>query len=73
MRTLLLLSAMVLAAGSAEACLPSQSAQRDAKPQAVEQRLGGSVLLQERPLPGTVVPMPDMASPIRGRHGGQLA
>ena len=73
MRTILLLSAMVLAGGSAEACLPSQSAQRDRQPQPVEQRAGGAVLLQERPLPGTVVPMLDMSSPIRGRHGGMLA
>lgn len=73
MRTILLLSAMLFAAGSAEACLPSQSAQQDPKPQAVDQQAGGSVLLQERPLPGTVVPMPDMSSPIRGRHGGLLA
>jgi hypothetical protein len=72
MRTVLLLAVLLLAAGSAEACLPAQSAQRD-RPQLTEQRVGGRVLLQDRPLPGTVVPMPDMASPIRGQHGGMLA
>lgn len=73
MRRFLMLSAFILAAGSAQACYPSQQNAKETVQHPAEQRAGGSVWIQERPLPGTVVPMPDMTSPIHGQHGGMLA
>ena len=73
MRTILLLSALVLTAGSAQASIPSQAATPQRAPVAASLRLCGSVWLQDRPLPGAVLHYPGILSPLRGPHGGLLA
>lgn len=73
MRTLLLVSAMILAAGSAQACLPQQAATAPQRAPSHDVRLSGSVYLQERPLPGTVLHYPGIMAPLLGPHGGLLA
>ena len=72
MRTILLFSALVLTACSAQAAVPNQAATPQRAP-AASLRLCGSVWLQDRPLPGAVLHYPGILSPLRGPHGGLLA
>lgn len=76
MRGILMFSAVVLAAGGATAAVPSQPP--PTQPERMQQlapafKLGGSVFLMERPLPGSVLHYPGMFTPLRGPHGGLLA
>lgn len=73
MRAILLLSALLLSAGSAAASAPSQSVQPEQLRSTSSFRISGSVLLLERPLPGAVLHYPGMFTPLRGQHGGLLA
>ena len=85
MRHALWACAFVLAAGAAQASIPPDRAARPAADTGVigttgvigngrdTTRHAGRVWLQDRPMPGTVMPMPDFSRPLRGPHGGVVA
>ncbi len=73
MRGLIVFSALLLTAGSAFASIPTQRTQAEHTPVAASFKLSGSVLLKERPLPGTTLHYPGMFTPLLGPHGGRLA
>lgn len=75
MRGIVVFSAWVLAASSAVAAIPVHpAAMRPQHSSLVPTfQLGGSVYLQRRPLPGSVLHYPGLFTPLRGPHGGWLA
>ena len=73
MRGLLVFSALLLTAGNAVASIPTQRTQAAHVPVAASFKLSGSVMLKERPLPGTTLHYPGLFTPLLGPHGGRLA
>lgn len=60
------------AAGSAEACLaPSHAVLQATRISATQ--IAGGIWLPPRPLPGTMLHMPEFTWPLTGPHGGRLA
>ena len=73
MRSVLWLCAFVLCAGAANANLRAGDRDRLGVERTVDAHVAGGVWLQERPTPGSVMPMPDYSRPLFGPHGGVVA